>query len=134
MKHFLFITTILFSTLFVSAQEQTDISSLKPDPVKEQQFLPYLSVRHGGPVAMQKWKESNTALYYKELWYYTESFHIVRNHRQEGIKLDEAGIDISRFESYRKENETYYLLLPGFRDAIVLTAKNKLKFKPDYIQ
>ncbi len=69
-------------------------------------------------------------LYAKEMWYYTESFYVKRNYNNEGITLDESIIDISRFESQRKENEEAIVTLPGFKDVIVLIPNNKLIYKP----
>ena len=104
--------------------------ALKPDPKKEKMFLPYLAVRHGGMAATETWKKSNTLKYYKELWYYCESFYIKRGYVKEGVPLNEEIIDITRFESERKENEEAIVVLPGFQDALVLLPANKLVYKP----
>jgi hypothetical protein len=104
--------------------------NLKPDPEKEQMFLPYLAVRHGGLASTEIWKKSNTVQYYKELWYYCESFYVKRNHLKEGVTLNEEIVDISRFEYARKENEEAIVVLPGFRDVLVLLPANKLVYKP----
>lgn len=117
-----------FSVQAQNTAFQTDI--LKPDPAKEAMFLPYLAVRHGGMEAIEEWKSKNTYKYYQELWYYCESFYVKRNHLSEGISLTEAHIDISRFESERKSTEEAILVLPGFRDALVLLPIDKLIYKP----
>jgi len=101
-----------------------------PDPVKESMFLPYLAVRHGGMPAVEEWKKNNTVQYYKELWYYTESFYVKRNHFPQGETLNESIIDISRFENSRKNDEEAIVIFPGFRDVIVLLPLNKLLYYP----
>ena len=115
-----------------TASLQTDV--LKPNPGKEVQFLPYLAVRHGGMSEIETWKKQNTIKYYQELWYYTESFYIKRNHLSDGYTLDESILDISRFESQRKLDEEVTVILPGFKDVLILIPGNKLIYKPDYIQ
>lgn len=111
--------------------QSIDPSVLKPDPEKETKFLPYLAVRHGGFPAVYEWKKSNTVQYYKELWYYCESFYIKRNHFNEGVTLNESIIDISRFENSRKENEEAIVILPGYKDVIVLLPSKGLIYKPE---
>lgn len=127
----------LFVAAFMSgssaAFSQTGIASsesLTPDPVKEKMFFPYLAVRHGGPDATEAWKKNNTYQYYKELWYYSESFYVKRNYNSTGVTLDESIIDISRFESSRKSSEEAIVVLPGFRDVLVLMPSDKLIYKP----
>jgi hypothetical protein len=114
------------------SQEQTVFPNIHPSPEKEVKFTPYLAARHGGPVALEEWKKSNTVLYYKELWYFCESFYIKRDHLREGIVLDESIIDITRFESNRKNNEEAVVVLPGFKDALVLLPSDKLIYKPEF--
>src|SRR5688500_13064111 len=96
------------------------LTTWKPDPKKEAMFLPYLAVRHGGMSTIQEWKKNNSSQYHKELWYYSESFYVKRDHLAQGVTLDESIIDISRFESSRKQDEDSYVILPGFKDALVL--------------
>ena len=103
---------------------------LKPNPAKEQMFLPYLGVRHGGPQGLAAWKKDNVLQYYKELWYYTESFYVKRNHLPDGVVLNEEIIDISRFESSRHAHDEAIVILPGFKDALVLLPTDKLVYKP----
>ncbi len=122
---------MLFSLATIPLFSQLDdITKFKPNPEKEKQFLPYLAVRHGGLSSIEEWKKNNTVLYFKELWYYSESFYIKRNHYDNGVILDESIIDISRFEYARKENEEAIVTLGGFRDVIVLLPKTKLLYKP----
>jgi hypothetical protein len=116
----------------VEALKAQSTDALKPDPLKEQMYLPYLAARHGGFEGLSKWKESNTILYYMELWYFCESFSIKRNHFSEGQGLNEAIIDITRFESHRKAAEPAIVQLPGFKDALVLLPESELIHKPVY--
>jgi hypothetical protein len=105
-----------------------------PDPVKVEMYLPYLAARHGGPEALETWKQNNLVLYYKELWYYTESFSVKKDHVSEGVPMNARAIDISRFEHQRDPGKEVILLIPGYRDALVLKAGNDLKHKPDYVK
>ena len=109
-------------------------AALAPDPALEKMYFPYLAVRHGGPAQTLKWKESNTMRYYQELWYYSKSFSVKRNHFSEGVPLLESIIDISRFESQRKATEEAIVVLPGFRDVLVLVPIDKLIHHPEYVK
>ena len=122
------ILCVFFSTKAQTTTFQTDL--LKPDPAKEAKFLPYLAVRHGGMAGIEAWKSQNTYKYYQELWYYSESFYVKRDHFNEGLLLDESHFDMSRFESQRKANEEAIVVFPGFKDVIVLLPANKLVYKP----
>lgn len=44
--------------------------------------------------------------------------------------MNEEAIDITRFESNRKQNEEATVIIPGFKDVIVLLPTNKLIYKP----
>jgi hypothetical protein len=44
--------------------------------------------------------------------------------------MDDSQIDISRFESQRKENEEVTIKIDGFKDVIVLLPTNKLIYNP----
>lgn len=131
-KIFMLCCVVLSGNLF--SQTSFNLENFKPDPAEESMFLPYLAVRHGGMQEVENWKKQNTVKYYQELWYYTESFYIKRNHLSEGYVLDESIIDISRFESQRKAEEEAIVSLPGFKDVIVLLPAKTLKYKPEYIQ
>ena len=136
LKLFLVVCFEIISSISYSQVNSFNPDLLKPDPAKEKMFLPYLAARHGGLEALEIWKKSNTVQYYKELWYYCESFYIKRNHlslNAGGVTLNEEIIDISRFEASRKENEEFVLVLPSFKDAIVLLPYSKLIYKPEYI-
>ncbi|WP_317899720.1 hypothetical protein [Aurantibacillus circumpalustris] len=127
---------VLLSSFSYSQTNSLDPELLKPNPAKEKMYLPYLAARHGGFDALETWKKSNTIQYYKELWYFCESFYIKRNHLSlsaGSVELNEEIIDISRFESSRKQNEEFVLVLPSFKDAIVLLPYTKLVYKPEYI-
>ena len=47
-----------------------------------------------------------------------------------GVVSHEEAIDISRFESNRKQNEEAIVIIPGFKDVIVLLPTTKLIYKP----
>lgn len=128
----LFLAYFLVLTSFFCGAQTISPNQLKPNPEKEKMYLPYLAARHGGPEMLAEWKKSNTLLYYKELWYFTESFYVKRNHMAEGATLNESIIDISRFESHRKNGESVIVELPGFKDVLVLTPTEKLIYKPEY--
>jgi len=121
--------TCVFSAQAQNASFQTDL--LKPDPAKEAMFLPYLAVRHGGMEAIEEWKSKNTYKYYQELWYYSESFYVKRNHFAEGALFNESVIDITRFETFRKNNEEAIVVFDGFRDVLVLLPATKLIYSPE---
>lgn len=125
-----FCLVCVVSVLGAQNNSLVSVNDIQPDPKKEAMFLPYLAVRHGGPASLQEWKKSNTVQYYKELWYYCESFYVKRNHLSQGVSLDESIIDISRFEASRKPNEEATVILPGFKDALVLLPTNQLVYKP----
>lgn len=127
---FLIAGLVILSSLSYSQVNSFDSDELKPDPAKEKMYLPYLAIRHGGLPKIEEWKKQNTYQYYKELWYFCESFYVKRNHLTQGVELNELIIDISRFESSRKENEESIVILPGFKDALVLLPANKLIYKP----
>jgi len=97
-----------------------DWSKVKLDPAKEKKFQPYLEIRHDGPQVFQQWKSANKYEYVKQMWYFSESFYVKRNHLAEGVVLDESIIDIARFEHERKQNEEAIVVLPGFKDVLVL--------------
>ena len=131
-KLFLFAFAICFCFKFYSQTNIPNPSIFKPNPDKESKYLPYLAVRHGNLETIDNWKKNNTVQYYQELWYFCESFYIKRNYFNEGIVLDESMIDITRFDSQRKENEETIVIMPGMKDVIVLLPQNKLLFKPQY--
>lgn len=108
-----------------------DVNILKPNPDKEKKFSPYIEWKHGGKENFPAWKAANTIQYYKELWYYAESFYVKRNYFSEGVELNEEIIDISRFENQRKENEETIVELGGYKDVIVLLPANKLIYRLD---
>lgn len=131
-KPLLVLCFMAFGLLSRAQSAAPDLEALKPNPEKEKMFLPYLATRHGGTQGLEAWKKENIYQYYKELWYYCESFYIKRNYLEKGEVLNELIIDISRFESSRKESEEAVVILPGFKDALVLLPANKLVYKPNY--
>jgi hypothetical protein len=119
----------IFFYIFSEAQI-TSPNDLKPNAEKEKKFLPYVAILHGGIDKLEAWKQENTYQYFKELWYYTESFYISRNYLKEGLVLNEEIIDISRFEFNRKQSEESIVIIPGFKDVLILYPSNKLIYKP----
>lgn len=117
-----------FLGLFCTVNAQIDQIQLNPTKVK--MYTPYMEYKHGGPSLFPTWKQNNKLLYTKEMWYYTESFYVKRNHLNEGITLNEEIIDITRYESQRKENEEVIVTLGGFKDVIVLLPAKNLIYKP----
>ena len=111
-----------------------DFSKVKLDQEKVKKFEIYLEIHHTDPqgVNFNSWKENNKQQYTKEMWYFSESFYIKRNVLAEGIVLDEAIIDITRFENKRKENEEAIVEIPGSKDVIVLLPNSQLFYKPKY--
>ena len=129
-KLFLIVVLTILTSISYSQINSLNPELIKPDPAKEKMFLPYMAVRHGGIPATEEWKKNNTYQYYLEIWYYSESFYVKRNHLNEGVELNESIVDISRFENSRKENEESIVVLPGFKDVLVLLPINKLIYKP----
>ena len=119
----------IFFYIFSEAQI-TSPNDLKPNAEKEKKFLPYVAILHGGIEKLEAWKQENTYQYFKELWYYTESFYISRNYLKEGLVLNEEIIDISRFEFNSKQSEESIVIIPGFKDVLILYPSNKLIYKP----
>jgi hypothetical protein len=127
------LTQILICTCFAFCSFQAFAqSSFTVSPEREKQFGIYLATRHGGPEGLAEFRKADSKQYLKELWYFSESFYVERNHLPEGIAFDESAIDITRFEHLRKPNEDAIVIMPGFKDVIVLLAGNKLFYKPDY--
>lgn len=128
------LSKILFFSIVLgvsfSAFSQQQLQEIKLNPEKVKMFLPYLEWKHGGHQKFESWKSTNKMLYVQEMWYYSESFYVKRNVATEGQVLDESIIDITRFESNRKQDEEALVDLPGFRDAIVLIPASQLIYKP----
>ena len=128
---------VLILALFLTTHSgscQISADQFKPDPAKEKMYLPYLAAWYGDPNMLQEWKKSNILRYYQELWYFCQSFYIKRNHLSEGVSINEAQIDISRFESQRKKDAEVILELPGYRDALVLLPGKDLLYKPEFVR
>jgi hypothetical protein len=108
----------------------SQIKALEIKPEKEKMYTPYMLHRHSGIEGLAEFKKEKPQEYLKELWYYSESFYVKRNHLNEGYVLNEEIIDISRFENSRKENEEAIVVLPGFKDVLVLLPSSQLIYKP----
>jgi hypothetical protein len=127
----------LFVLLLLAGSANAQISSsnnqdLVLDPVKVAQFEPYVTVRHAyyEPGGYSGWKADNPEQYLKEMWYWSESFYFKKDYLSSGTSLPGRSIDISRFERKRKPNEEVIIVLPGFKDALVLLPSSKLIYKP----
>jgi len=127
-----FLFTSICLVITCSSFSQVEIEGIKLDAEKVKKFTPYVSYRHSyDGQSFETWKSTNKMLYAKEMWYFSESFYVKRDHLNEGIVLNEEIIDISRFESQRKENEEAIVILPGFKDVLVLLPTSKLLYKPN---
>ena len=99
-------------------------------PTKEEKFSKYIEYKYSFTQNFSTWKKENRFQYIKEMWYYAESFYIIRGVNESGVSMDDSQIDISRFESQRKENEEVTIKIEGFKDVIVLLPSNKLIYNP----
>ena len=121
----------LFSLLMICSlvTYSQQLEEIKLSAKKVAQCEPYMKWKHGGGEAFEAWKSTNKLQYAKEMWYYSESFYIKRDHTTKGEVLDESIIDISRFENQRSKTEEVIVTLPGFKDVVVLLPENKLIYK-----
>jgi hypothetical protein len=124
------IAILILLTAGFSGYSQTGGVQLNAEKIT--MYSPYMAARHGGPQGLEAFKSSNHYAYTLEMWYFTESFYVKKDHNTEGATFSEAIVDITRFEQYRKANEDAIVVLPGFKDALVLLAANKLIYKPSY--
>lgn len=115
---------------FVSLTSSAQVNPLDFSEKTEKMYTPYMVWRHQGMEGLASFKKNEPHNYLLELWYYSSSFYILRDYSDRGEKLDESIIDIGRFENQRKDTEETILVLPGFKDAIVLLPSSKLLFKP----
>lgn len=120
---------ILFLFIIFRSESQTDYIEI--DPITENTFKRYMLHRHGGEDGVDLFKLENPEKYQKELWYYSASFYVKREHFLEGTTLDISIIDISRFESQRKENELSIVELGGYKDVLILIPLNQLIYRPE---
>jgi hypothetical protein len=105
------------------------IDNIKLDPEKVKIFTPVMEWKHGGKEKFEQWKNVNKLQYAKEMWYYTESYYIKRNQFNEGYEMNPQGLDISRFEGSRKKDEEAIVVVPGYKDVLVLLPESKLIYK-----
>lgn len=129
MKKF-FLSALILCALTIKSQSIVPGDNLKINHENEVKYSKYIEYKLSPTQDFKTWKDSNKLLYAKELWYYSESFYILRNYNKDGYKMDESQIDISRFENFRKETEEAIVNIPGFKDVIVLLPNNKLIYKP----
>lgn len=130
LKYILFLVLGLFTFGITAQNNNTQI--IKLDPKKVQMYEKYLAFKKGSVAGgYDAWKASNPEDFTKEMWYQGQSFFIKKDHLSVGEELPEASIDVSRFEQHRKQNEEAIVILPGFKDALVLLPSNKLLYKPN---
>jgi hypothetical protein len=120
-----FLLVVMFSQCGFS-----QVNSLEIKPEKEALFTPFMIPYHGGAEGLAEFKKEKPHDYLKELWYYSESFYVRRNYFESGAVMNESMIDINRFEMNRKDSEEAIVILPGFKDVLVLLPGNQLIFKP----
>jgi hypothetical protein len=134
MQKFFYYLFIFFLCPYIFCAQISSSSSqdLLLDPVKVAKYEPYVVIRHADyqPGGYAAWKANNPDLYLKEMWYWTESFYIKRNHLTQGITMDEAMIDVSRFEKQRLNDQEVIVTFPGYKDAMVLLPRQQLIYKP----
>jgi hypothetical protein len=129
-----FIGFFLFSFLSSISQDKESrlIQLINLDSNKVNLFIKYPRFKHDlEPGGFIQWKNDHPLLYKKEMWYYTESFYIKRDHLTQGVTLNEAAIDVSRFEAQRQATVETIITLDGFKDALVLIPGNDLIYKPN---
>lgn len=129
--HYLLFIALAWLTFGLDAQNN-NIQAIKLDAKKVQMYEKYLAFKKGSIAGgYDAWKASNPEDFTKEMWYQGQSFYIKKDHLNAGEELPEASIDVSRFEQHRKQNEEAVVILPGFKDALVLLPTNKLLYKPN---
>lgn len=121
---------ILFFSLLSCVKMNAQVSALEISQEEEKQFSPYMMWRHNGSIGLADFKKDHPLEYQKELWYYTRSFYIKRDHLNTGAALDKSMIPIDRFETSRLPSTEAIVVLPGFKDALVLLPENTLIYKP----
>jgi hypothetical protein len=125
----IFIISILFA---IYSKGFSQVEDIKLHAEKVQMYSKYLATRHGGETGLEQFKTENKYAYMQEMWYFTESFYIKRNHSTEGVSINADIVDITRFEQYRKANEEAIVEIPGFKDALILLPTKNLIYKPNY--
>src|SRR6185369_10970743 len=100
----LFLLSLSLGMSFSAFSQAQDMISnptedIKLNAEKVKKYTPFVQFKHGGDAqSFANWKSTNKIQYTKEMWYYSESFYIKRNVNTTGITMNEAQIDISRFE------------------------------------
>ena len=124
------ITFALKGQSFYTTEQSQALLEIKNDKCA-QNFEPYVRAKHGASFDFENFKKNQKMEFYKELWYYSKSFYIKKNHLNSGISMDETMIDISRFDSSRKSDEESIVKIDGFKYVIVLLPTKKLIFTND---
>lgn len=130
MKNLFLRSLILFLFVLSGNGIMAQANALELSPDDEKKFTPYLMYRYGGPDGVAELKANKPHLYLKEMWYLSKSFYVKRDHLNQGVTLDESIIDISRFEKQRQATVETIIVMPGFKDALVLLPLNQLIYKP----
>jgi len=130
-RHILFVVFFFsFNSFFSQVSSSSSSQEIALDPVKVNMFEKYCVWKHSfEPGGFAAWKAANPDLYQKEMWYYTESFYIKRNHLSIGDTMDESMIDVSRFETQRSADQEVIVTFGGFKDVMVLIPGNQLIHK-----
>jgi len=121
---------LIFLFLLLSFFSKSQVNSLEISLEKEKMYSVYMLWRHSGKEGLADFKRDHPHDYLKELWYYSESFYVKRNHFPEGYQLNESIIAIDRFESQRLTNDEAIVVFSGSRDVVVMLPVNKLIYKP----
>ena len=116
--------------LFAGTQCFSQANALEISAEKEKAFTPYMLYRHGGAEGLAEFKKTKPHEYLKELWYYSSSFYIKRDHFDKGWELDASIFDITRYEKLRKEDTEAIIVLDGYKDVLVLLPAKQLLYKP----
>lgn len=125
-----FQVSLSFAFFLFFAGLKAQVNSLELNLEKEKMYTPYMMWRHSGSEGLAEFKKDRPHDYLRELWYYSESFYIKRDYFQVGASIDPAMIPIDRYESSRLESKEAVVVLPGYKDVLVLLPINKLIFKP----
>jgi len=122
--------SLSFAFFLFFAGLKAQVNSLELNLEKEKMYTPYMMWRHSGSEGLAEFKRDHPHDYLKELWYYSESFYVRRNYQKEGVEMNAAAIDISRYEYARKQTEEAVLSLTGYKDALILLPVDQLIYKP----
>lgn len=125
-----FVFLFSFNSFFAQVSSSASNQEIVLDPAKVLIFEKYVEYNHSFETGgYAQWKANNPDLYKKEMWYYTESFYIKRDHFTTGEVMNEGMIYIPRFENQRMPSTEVIIEFPGFKDVLVLIPIDKLIYK-----